>query len=154
MAFRRVRRSCVQRAVIYGPLATIPYTYERHTRYAFSISSVHGGEPERAGHTRHFLVQRWAASFHRCLLRASRRHRVMRRGSFFLFHRTITGGKRDAVGAAYNSCDIHVNVAHVQVQRKKNKIAKWTSLLRRESNAVIKSLRIPASRVESLFCFL
>lgn len=66
MAFRRVRRSCVQRAVIYGPLAAIPYTYERHTRYAFSISSVHGGEPERPGHTRYFLVQRWAASFHRC----------------------------------------------------------------------------------------
>jgi len=73
----------------------------------------------------------------------------MRRGSFSLFHRTITGGKRDAVDAAYNSCDTHINVAHMQVQwKKKNKIAKRVSLLRRE---VIKLLSVPASRVDSLF---
>lgn len=97
MVFRCACRSCVQRAVIYGPLATILYTYERYTRYAFSVSNVHGGEPERPRHTRYFLVQRRTASFHRYLFRASRRHRAMRGGSSSLFYETITGGKRDAV---------------------------------------------------------
>lgn len=58
-----VHRSCVQHAVIYGPLATMPY--KRHTRYTLGISSVHTtGEAEKEASNRDTrdTSSCWAAS--------------------------------------------------------------------------------------------
>jgi len=44
MVFRRARRSCVQRAVIYGPLATILYVHTSSTRDTHSRYQVSMGE--------------------------------------------------------------------------------------------------------------
>lgn len=137
MAFRRVRRSCVQRAVIYGPLATIPYTYKRHTRYAFSISSVHGGEPERPGHTRHFLVQRWAAFFHRCLSFVPLAVIASCGADPSFFFTGPSRGVKELRSALRITAVTFTSMWPTCKcsEENKNKIAKWMSLLRRESNA-------------------
>jgi len=76
-------------------------------------------------------------------LSPSSRHAV-----FSLFHGTITGGKRDAAYNSWHSCQCG---SRASATKKKSEIAKKMSLLRRESSTVIKSLCIPALRVDSLF---
>lgn len=98
------------RIISYNPI------YEVHAICILGIEYPRG-EPERLGHTRHFLVQQRAASFQRCLLRDSGRHRVMRHGFFSLFQGTVMGAERGAAGATVTAVTLTSRGARQVLQK-------------------------------------